>query len=152
MNNIIICKNCGYSFSGESCPQCGYGMNINNSFKNEIQNKKLKENITDAALAILINNKLISLDKDLKHLVVEFGYLLLPEKSDKVATLLKVMPPKRMFQPQRTYYLGSQEGKLLLLNENFNETMFKKISNDMLIMHKIDLNTINKKDYMMELY
>ena len=103
----------------------------------------------------MANDKLISLDKDLKHLVVEFGYLLLPENSNNVSdvkTLLKVMPPKKMFQSQKTYYLATQDGKLLLLNERFNEAIFRKISNDVLLMHKVDLNTIDKKDYTMELY
>ena len=95
----------------------------------------------------MANDKLISLDKDLKHLVVEFGYLFLPENSNNVSdvkTLLKVMPPKKMFQSQKTYYLATQDGKLLLLNERFNEAIFRKISNDVLLMHKVDLNTIDK--------
>ena len=154
MNNII-CRNCGFAFLGNKCPKCGYNMNISNPDKNVIQNKALKENIADAALSILANDRLISLEKDLKHLVVEFGYLFLPENSNNVSdvkTLLKVMPPKKMFQSQKTYYLGTQDGKLLLLNESFNEAMFRKISNDVLLMHKVDLNTIDKKDYTMELY
>lgn len=40
----------------------------------------------------------------------------------------------------------------MLLNEKFNEEMFRKISYDMLTMHGVDLNTINKNEYIMELY
>ena len=41
---------------------------------------------------------------------------------------------------------------MMLLTENFDEDKFRNISNDMLNMHKVDLNTINKKDYIMQLY
>ncbi len=39
----------------------------------------------------------------------------------------------------------------MLLENNFDENKFKKISQDMLTMHKVDLNSINPKDYSMEL-
>ena len=92
------------------------------------------------------------MEKDLKHLVIEFGYLLLPEDHNKVSALLKVITPKRIFKEQKVFYLGVQEGNMLLLNEKFDEAMFRKVSHDMLTMHKVDLNTINRNDYLMELY
>lgn len=123
----------------------------NKIFKNVISNRELKENLADTALSVLANQKLISLPKDLKHLIVEFGYLLLNDKEEPVA-MFKVMPPKKMFQSQKTYYFGTQDGKLLLLNENFNEDTFRKIQNDMFVMHNIDVININRNEYKMELY
>lgn len=148
----IVCRNCRTQFIGDQCPQCGYNMNINNPMVNIITYKNAKEQLAEAALAILASNNLISMEKDLKHLVVEFGYLLSSEDGNKISTLLKVIIPKRMFKEQKTFYLGTQDGKLIILNENFNETMFRKVSNDMLTMHRVDLSNINSSDYIMELY
>ena len=148
----IICKSCGTQFTGEVCPKCGYNINISKLFENGITNKKYKEHLADSALAILVNNKLISKEKDFKHLVVEFGYLLLPDNHDEVSAVLKVVIPKKMFRNEKIFYFGVQKGKIMLLNESFNEAMFRKVSNDMLTMHKVDLNTINRNDYIMELY
>ena len=61
----IICKSCGTQFTGEVCPKCGYNINISKLFENGITNKKYKEHLADSALAILVNNKLISKEKDL---------------------------------------------------------------------------------------
>lgn len=147
-----ICRNCGSKVDGNKCFKCGYEVDISNPFKNEIKNKYYKESIADMSLALLIDKNLISKEKDLKNLVVEFGYLLLPNGSDNVCALLKVMPPKRLFEKQRVFYLGTQEDKLLLLNESFNEAMFRKVSSDMLVMHKVDLDEVDRRDYIMKLY
>ena len=97
MNNSI-CGNCNTEFSGETCPNCGYNISARRPYKNVITDKKYKEQIADTAIAILVNNNLISMKKDLKHLIVKFGYLLLNEKTNELHTLIKVMPPKKMFQ------------------------------------------------------
>jgi len=120
--------------------------------ENGIKNKQYKEKLADTAIALLVNKKLISMEKDLKNLIVEFGYLLLPENHDEVSSLLKVTTPKRLLQSQKVFYLGVQKGKMMLLTEGFDESTFRKISNDMLNMHKVDLNSLDKKDYIMQLY
>ena len=61
-------------------------MNEDIVFKNEIDNKQLKENLGDAAIAVLTNLKLIKLPKDLNHLIVEFGYLLV-KPDGKICTM-----------------------------------------------------------------
>jgi len=127
-------------------------VNTENKYDNLISDKGLKEKLADTALALLANHKFISLEKDLKHLVVEFGYLFMPKERDHVSTLMKITTQKKLFQPSKVFYLGTQDGKLLLLNENFGEDMFRKVSQDMLIRHKVDMTTINRSEYIMELY
>ena len=126
-------------------------MNENIVFKNSIDDKQLKEHLGDSALAVLANLKLIEMPKDLKHLIVEFGYLLV-KPDGEICTMLKVMPPKRLFKPQKTYYFGSQDGKLMFLNESFTEETFRKIQSDMFNMHKINYALEDKRKYKMELY
>jgi hypothetical protein len=126
-------------------------MNENIVFKNSIDDKQLKEHLGDSALAVLANLKLIEMPKDLKHLIVEFGYLLV-KPDGEICTMLKVMPPKRLFKPQKTYYFGSQDGKLMFLNESFTEETFRKIQSDMFNMHKINYALEDKSKYKMELY
>ena len=126
-------------------------MNENIAFKNSIDDKQLKEHLGDSALAVLANLKLIEMPKDLKHLIVEFGYLLV-KPDGEICTMLKVMPPKRLFKPQKTYYFGSQDGKLMFLNESFTEETFRKIQSDMFNMHKINYALEDKRKYKMELY
>lgn len=120
-------------------------------FKNAIKNKELKESIGDAAISLLCNQKLIDTPKDLKHLIVEFAYLFQNDKEEPV-TMIKVITPKRLFNPSKVFYFGSQNGNLLLLNNKFNEEAYKKIQNDMFVMHKVDILSINWNDYKMELY
>lgn len=120
-------------------------------FENVISNKELKENLADAALSVLANLKLIELPKDLKHLVVEFGYLFMTPNSGP-SVMLKVMPPKRLFKPQKTYYFGSQDGKLLFLNSGFTEETFRQYQSDMLNRHQVNYALEDKSKYKMELY
>lgn len=125
---------------------------ISKPFKNAIKNRELKEQIGDSALSLLANNKLIELDKDSKHLVIEFGYLLLPNDTDKPAALLKIITPKKLFNASKVFYIAIQKGEMMILDEKFNEEIFEKVSTDMLTMHGIDISTINKNEYIMELY
>lgn len=69
-------------------------INIDNTFDNIINNRAIKEQLGNAALALLVSHKFISMEKDLNHLVVEFGYLLMPKDSDDVNTLMKITTPK----------------------------------------------------------
>ncbi len=121
-------------------------------YENVITDKKVKEYFGDLALSLLNNLKLIDKNKDLKHLVVEFGYLFKAGEPDDYSTMFKVIIPKKLFKPERTFYFGTQEGKLMLLNEAFTEETFRKIQSDMFIRHRVDLNTLNSNDYKMELY
>lgn len=46
-----------------------------------------------------------------------------------------------------------QQGELILLDNNkFNELVFRKVSDDMLKMHNVNMDSLNPKDYFMELY
>lgn len=124
----------------------------NEIFKNVISDKKMKEEIGDAVISLLTNKGLISFPKDLKHLVIEFGYLFVRDGSDIPITMLKVITPKRLFSKQKVFYFGSRDNKLLLLNDSFNENIFRQYQNEMFLMHKVDINTINWSEYKMELY
>lgn len=151
MNNNI-CKNCSNELIEGKCNNCGYIGNISNAFENVINNRHLKEQLGDSALSLLSNNKLISLEKDTKHLIVEFGYLLLPKDSDKPSSLLKIVTPKKLFKQSKVFYIAIQKGEMMILDNNFNNEMFKKVSLDMLTMHGVDISAINKNEYVMELY
>ncbi|MDE5630292.1 MAG: hypothetical protein K2I70_01705, partial [Bacilli bacterium] len=65
---------------------------------------------------------------------------------------LKVITPSKILKKSKTFYLSIQEGNMMLLDNHFDEAMFQKVSSDMLVMHKVDVNNLNKKDYIMELY
>jgi hypothetical protein len=123
----------------------------NKKFRNEITNKALKENLGDLAISLLVNQNLISLEKDLNHLKIEFGYLLM-NRSDEPVAMFKVTLPKKLFKSQKTFYFGTQEGDLLLLNQEFTEDTFRKVQKDMFAMHGLDIKNENLKSYIMELY
>ena len=124
----------------------------NKVFENAINDLELKEYFGDAAIALLNNQNLIKLPEDLNHMVVEFGYLFKTEDPTKPCTMFKVVPPKKLFQKERVFYFGSQEGKLHLLNEKFNEDRFREVQKEMFKLHNVDLKDINTNSYKMELY
>ena len=62
---------------------------VENPFKNIINDKKQKEEIGDTIIAFLENQKLIDMKKELKHLLIEFGYLL-KDNNNEIVTLVKV--------------------------------------------------------------
>ena len=37
----IICKNCGFEFLGDKCPQCGYNVNVSNQDKLDMASMSL---------------------------------------------------------------------------------------------------------------
>lgn len=121
-------------------------------FQNGITDRELKEKIGDIAISTLVDLKLVSAPKDLKHLVIEFGYLLITENPDEPCAMLKVILPKRPLKPQKIYYLGIQEGTLHVLNEQFTEATFRQVQKDMFAMHHIDINDTSVNAYRMELY
>ncbi|MFR9215980.1 MAG: hypothetical protein ACLVKK_07075 [Ruthenibacterium sp.] len=123
----------------------------NETATNGIMRKDLKESFGNFAISLLSNNNLISSSKDLQHSVVEFGYLLI-DSLGRPQAMFKLTIPKRLFHPQRTFYFGTQNGQLLLLNEQFTEEAFRAIQNDMFMMHGIDVDTADLQNYIMELY
>ena len=148
MNNTT-CRNCGSELHSDICDKCGYNHNLTNTFKNIITNKKAKEDVGDNTLAYLVNTKLIT-KNDFKGLIIEFGYLFL-DNNNSYCSLLKVIIPKKLLKSERTFYIAIQNKQIILLDNNFNDTLFKKTSTDMLTMHKVDQNKINKNDYLMQL-
>ena len=120
-------------------------------FENVIDDKKIKEDFGDLAISVLVNGKLIDINKDLKHLVVEFGYLFKISENN-FTTMFKMTIPKKLFSKERVFYFGTQNGNLMLLNSSFNEEMFRKIQHDMFIMHHVDIEKENRNQYIMELY
>ena len=148
MNNSF-CKNCGAKLNGNICDNCGYDHNLSNPFKNIITDKKSKEDVGDNVLAYLVNIQKID-QNDFKDIIIEFGYLFL-DNNNVYSSLLKVTIPKKIFKPEKIFYIAIQHKKIMLLENNFNEDLFKKTSHDMLVMHKVDLNTVNQNDYFMQL-
>lgn len=115
-------------------------------FKDEIKNKELKEHVADMALGILEKAGKISKTRaDMIHTKIEYAYLLKNEK--KIATLLKVIKNNG-----EVYYLGSQDNKLMILNEKFTEELFVNTRDTMLQMHKVTKTKEDEKYYFMELY
>lgn len=121
-------------------------------FENIIKDKKIKEYLADLAISILAKAKIIDVSSDLKHSVVEFGYLFKTNDQYQVTTMFKLTIPKKAFKQERVFYFGMQKGRLYYLNEKCTEELFRKVQRDMFRMHKVDVNTINKNDYIMELY
>lgn len=125
---------------------------VENPFKNIINDKKQKEEIGDTIIAFLENQKLIDIKKELKHLLIEFGYLL-KDNNNEIVTLVKVKTPSKLLKKEKIFFLAMQQGELILLDNNkFNELVFRKVSDDMLKMHNVNMDSLNPKDYFMELY
>ena len=144
-----VCRNCGSKLNGSVCENCGYSVNIDNPFKNIITDKTAKVDVGDHVLAYLVNQNILD-KQELMNIAVEFGYLLLDD-DNHYSSLLKVIVPQNQFGPTKIFYIGIQKERILLLDNNFNEEMFKKVSNDMLVMHKVDINNKNEDDYIMHL-
>ena len=123
----------------------------NKRLENAIMDRELKEYFGDMAIALLTNHNLISQHDDLKNLVIEFGYLFLDSQNEPYA-MFKIMLSKNTMQSQRTFYFGTQDGKLLLLNQQFTEDIFRSVQEDMFMMHGIDIENENFNHYVMELY
>ncbi len=87
------------------------------SNKNQIENKELKEKIADTVLTLLINEGEINQDSML-GITIEFGYLLL--LNNEIEALLKVAANNNV------YYFAVQKRKMLFLTideRQFQETV-----------------------------
>ncbi len=85
---------------------------------NEAKNSKLKQNVSNNIIQILLNNKLIT-DNELTNLTIEFGYIF--TKDDGVLeALMKTSCNNKVF------YFACQNGKLIHININeieYNQTI-----------------------------
>ena len=85
---------------------------------NEINNSRLKQNIAEAAVGVLLKNKLI-IDNELSNFQIQFGYIF--SKEDGVLeALMKTICNEKVF------YFACQKGSLMLININenqYNETI-----------------------------
>lgn len=116
--------------------------------ENVITDKKIKEEFGDMAISILVNKSELDLKSDLKYLRIEFGYLFKRPNNNTIEAMFKITIPKK----EKVFYFGTQDGELLLLNNQFTEDTFRRIQSDMFSIHNIDVQNINKSDYIMELY
>lgn len=89
---------------------------------NQIDNRELKENLADSALAVLVNSQLMTFE-DFAGIKVEFGYLLMIENHGLEA-LFKVM------KDNDVYYFAAQQEKLMLVA--INENQYKSTVDHML--------------------
>ena len=86
--------------------------------KNEINNSKLKLNIADATVQMLLNLKLI-VENELPYFQIQFGYIFTKEDGTLEA-LMKTICDEKIF------YFAYQKGSLMLVNINenqYNETI-----------------------------
>ena len=75
---------------------------------NEINNSRLKQNIAEAAVGVLLKNKLI-IDNELSNFQIQFGYIF--SKEDGVLeALMKTICNEKVF------YFACQKGSLMLIN------------------------------------
>lgn len=95
-----------------------------NPEKNEINNKVLKENLANAALATLKQGEDY---QELAYTTCEFGYLFVIE-GHGLEALFKIITDKG------TFYFAAQEEKLLQLQ--FNEELFKTTTDKFLDLHQ----------------
>ena len=85
---------------------------------NEISNSKLKQNIADATVRVLLNNNLI-VENELQNYQIQFGYIFTKEDG-ALEALMKAICNDKVF------YFACQKGSLMLINvtENqYNETI-----------------------------
>lgn len=101
-----------------------FSRNKKNPEKNEINNKKLKENLANAALTTLKPDEDY---QDLAYTTCEFGYLFVIV-GHGLEALFKIITDKG------TFYFAAQEEKLLQLQ--FNEELFKNTTDKFLDLHQ----------------
>ena len=85
---------------------------------NEISNSKLKQNIANATVGVLLNNKLI-VENELQNYQIQFGYIFTKEDGILEALMKAICNDK-------VFYFACQKGSLMLINitENqYNETI-----------------------------
>ena len=92
---------------------------------NQIENKELKDNILDNALAFLVNAKEIE-TKDFKGIKAQFGYLLMIENHGLEALF-------KLIKDDKVFYFAVQQQTLKLLN--ITEQQFESVTQHMLDMY-----------------
>lgn len=92
---------------------------------NQIENKELKDNILDNALAFLVNAKEIE-TKDFKGIKAQFGYLLMIENHGLEALF-------KLINDDKVFYFAVQQQTLKLLN--ITEQQFESVTQHMLDMY-----------------
>lgn len=80
---------------------------------NEINNSKLKQNIANATIQVLLNNKLI-IENQLPNFQIQFGYIFTKEDG-VLEALIKIICDGK------TFYFACQKGSLMLININENQ-------------------------------
>lgn len=86
--------------------------------KNEINNSQLKQNLADATVQVLLNNKLI-IENELSNFQIQFGYIFTKEDG-VLEALMKTICNEKIF------YFACQKGSFMLININenqYNETI-----------------------------
>ncbi len=124
---------------------------VEKPFKNIIDDRNKKEETGDLILKYLTNQNLINMKKDLNYLTLEFGYLF-QDNDNNIVALVKVQTAGGLFKKKKTFFVGYQQNNLMLLGNGFNDILFRKTSDDMLKMHNVDMSSLNKKSYFMQLY
>ena len=102
---------------------------------NEINNSRLKQNIAEAAVGVLLKNKLI-IDNELPNFQIQFGYIF--SKEDGVLeALMKTICNEKVF------YFACQKGSLMLIN--INENQYNETINYMKTNHSCLNNDFNNE-------
>lgn len=102
---------------------------------NEAKNSKLKQNVSNNIIQILLNNKLIT-DNELTNLTIEFGYIF--TKDDGVLeALMKIICNNKVF------YFACQNSKLMHIN--ISEIEYNKTIDYMKKYHSCLNEKINKE-------
>ena len=106
------------------------------NFKNAINNEKLKQQLIDSAITILLDYELLDLQNDLRKIIVDFAYLLVNDDEIPFAMMKISIPQKYMWLRTKVFYFGVQDGECLLLdNDTFSEQIYKNISKEMKQRH-----------------
>ena len=100
------------------------------NFKNAINNEKLKHQLIDSAITILIDYELLDLQNDLRKIIVDFAYLLVND--DEIPfSMMKVSILKIYVVENKGILLWSTRWECLLLdNDTFSEQTYKNISKE----------------------
>ncbi len=128
----ITCGRCGAQFSGIQCPECGLVM-----CENIIGAKDVKLNLLNAALNLLMDQKLIPDGVDFNDAYADFYYVLASKDDNSVLAAFKIVTSNYTFyfNYNKTLQYLKPEGK-----ETYEEAF-----NDVIKIHKI--NDIGSAEY-----
>ena len=102
---------------------------------NEISNSKLKQNLADSSVQVLLNNKLIN-ESELSNFQIQFGYIFTKEDG-VLEALMKTICNEKIF------YFACQKGSLMLIN--INENKYNETINYMKANHSCLKNVSNNE-------